>query len=203
MDDLWTRALTKLSSAKLTVAEAAYVTKVSVKDIDREIDAKVLRPSGPKGARALKRGDLVYLKAIGPIRSDLNPGLRRKVCLAVGTAVAKRLKVAKVETLEVPIKEIEAEILEEFTGLEDLRRTMIESRPAVLGGEPVLKGTRIPVRVVADLVKKGATAKDLKDEFNVTPAQMRAAVLFDQIRPRRGRPPRVRRKTTVHVPADR
>lgn len=185
------------------MAEAAYVTKVSVKDIDREIDAKVLRPSGPKGARALKRGDLVYLKAIGPIRADLTPGLRRRVCLAVETAVAKRQKVAKVETLEVPVKEIEAEILEEFAGLEELRRTMIESRPAVLGGEPVLKGTRIPVRVVAELVKKGATAKDLKDEFDVTPAQMRAAVLFDRITPRRGRPPQARRKTIVHVPADR
>ncbi|MGH6951385.1 MAG: DUF433 domain-containing protein [Vitreimonas sp.] len=79
----------------------------------------------------------------------------------------------------------------------------IEIRREILGGEPVLKGTRIPVRVVADLVKKGASAKDLEDEFDVTPAQTRAAVLFDQITPRQGRPPMRRRNTIVHAPPDR
>lgn len=41
----------------------------------------------------------------------------------------------------------------------------IESRPDVLGGEPVFKGTRISVRHVGKLVKKGVPLAELREDF--------------------------------------
>jgi uncharacterized protein (DUF433 family) len=192
--------MTRLADAKLTVAEAAFVTKVDAKEIDREIDADIL--PGGKGRRILKRGALVYIKAIAPHRGDISPGLRKEVFSAVEAALAKRNDVAHVGSLYVHLKEIEAELVEEFKDLEAVKTKMVESRPGVLGGEPVLRGTRVPVRVVADLAKKGVSKREFKHEYDLTAEQVDAAILYDKITPRRGRPPIKRRKVKVHVSAD-
>lgn len=193
--------MTRLADARLTVAEAAFVTKVDPKEIDREVDAEIL--PGGKGAREFKRSALIYIKAIAPIRSEISPALRKEVFSAVETALAKRNEIAHVGALYLPLKAIEAELLEEFKDLETLKRDMIEKRADILGGEPLIKGTRIPVRVVADLVKKGASKRELKTDYDLSPAQVEAAVLYDKITPRRGRPPLKRRKIRTHVPSDR
>jgi uncharacterized protein (DUF433 family) len=39
---------------------------------------------------------------------------------------------------------------------------LIESKPSVRAGEPVLRGTRIPARMVAGLVDQGATADEIR-----------------------------------------
>jgi uncharacterized protein (DUF433 family) len=185
----------------LTVAEAAFVTKVDAKEIDREIDAEVLPAS--KGKRELRRGALLYIKAIAPHRGDMSPALRKEMFVAVETALAKRNDVAHVGALHLSLREIEAELLEEFKDLELLKRDMIEKRPDILGGEPLLKGTRIPVRVVADLMNQGASKRDLKREYDLSGEQVDAAVLYDKIMPRRGRPPVKRQKVKKHVSSDR
>ncbi len=76
----------------------------------------------------------------------------------------------------------------------------IESRPDVLAGEPVLKGTRIPARHVADLVRAGATRAEIAEDFDLDNAQIEAAVAFDQTSPKRGRPAR-RARPPANVPA--
>lgn len=195
--------MTRLGEARLTVPEAAFVTGVAERDIDREIDAKVIRSSGPKRTRALSGEALVYIKAMAPIRTELAPALRKRMCVAVVAAVSKGERVAKFDTFQIEVKAIQDEILEGFTGLERLKKTFIDTKPSILGGEPILKGTRIPVRIVADLMKKkGATKKAVSEELDLTSEQIDAAVTFDRITPRRGRPPIKRRKVTVHVPAD-
>ena len=64
----------------------------------------------------------------------------------------------------------------------------IESRKDILGGEPLIKGTRIAARHVADLVKQGAEHAELRDDLDLTDAQIDAAVVFDLTSPKRGRP---------------
>lgn len=186
----------------MTVPEAAFVTGVPAQDIDREIDAKVIRSSGTKGSRALSGGALVYIMAIVPLRTELAPSFRRRMCAAVVSAVTKGQDVAKVETLKVEIKAIQEAMLREFSELETLKKTFIESNPSILAGEPILRGTRIPVRLVADLVKKGTSRKEIGSDLELSSKQIDAAVTFDRITPRRGRPPIKRRKVTQHVPAD-
>ena len=56
----------------------------------------------------------------------------------------------------------------------------IETRPDILAGEPVLKGTRMPARHVADMLRQGATVDEIVEEFDLTPEQVSAAEVFDR-----------------------
>jgi uncharacterized protein (DUF433 family) len=55
----------------------------------------------------------------------------------------------------------------------------IEARPGVQGGEPCIKGTRIPVWVLAAMHKQGDTAEDILEAYpNLTAAQVHAALSY-------------------------
>ncbi len=57
--------------------------------------------------------------------------------------------------------------------------TYIEARPGVQGGEPCLRGTRIPVWVLAAMHKQGDTADDILEAYpNLSAAQVHAALAY-------------------------
>ncbi len=83
-----------------------------------------------------------------------------------------------------------------------MREAFVERRPGVLGGEPVIRGTRISPYFVADLVKRGVSEAEVSDELDLEPKEIRAALLFARVSPKRGRPQRkARGQVTEHVPA--
>jgi uncharacterized protein (DUF433 family) len=182
----------RLAAAKLTVPEAAFVAGVSERAIHHEIDARVLRPIGPAERRTISGDDLLYLAAVRGVREHLAPLLRRRLRDAVSTAARNHQRVAKVAAFEVPLRPIEAEIIPVLAKLESVRSKHVASDPKVLAGEPVLRGTRIAARLVADLIKRGISHEQIAEEYDLTAEQIEAAVLFDRVTPRRGRPPRRR-----------
>jgi uncharacterized protein (DUF433 family) len=42
---------------------------------------------------------------------------------------------------------------------------IIESNPGILGGKPVIKGTRIPVRFIFDLIGQDFTIEEILEEY--------------------------------------
>lgn len=44
-------------------------------------------------------------------------------------------------------------------------QTLIEENPKILGGMPVLKGTRIPIARIMALIAHGYTVKDFKNDY--------------------------------------
>jgi uncharacterized protein (DUF433 family) len=55
----------------------------------------------------------------------------------------------------------------------------IEARPGVQGGEACIRGTRIPVWVLAALHKQGDTAEDIMEAYpNLSAAQVHAALSY-------------------------
>jgi uncharacterized protein (DUF433 family) len=66
--------------------------------------------------------------------------------------------------------------------------TIVED-PEIQGGAASFKGTRILAHTVADLLRQGASAAELKEDYpNLTDAMLEAAVLYGRTHPRRGRP---------------
>lgn len=58
--------------------------------------------------------------------------------------------------------------------------------PGVCGGYPVIRETRIPVRVVVQLSRAGATLDEMAEMWpTVTPAQIRGALDYYARHPRR------------------
>jgi uncharacterized protein (DUF433 family) len=55
----------------------------------------------------------------------------------------------------------------------------IESKPDVMLGKPVFRGTRIPVYVVLDLLDAGATPEEIVDDYEIlTLEDVEAAIAF-------------------------
>ena len=54
----------------------------------------------------------------------------------------------------------------------------IESNPEILGGKPVVKGTRIPVELVLELIQAGYSVDDILKEY----PHLRRDALFEVLR---------------------
>ena len=54
----------------------------------------------------------------------------------------------------------------------------IEVNPEICGGKPVIKGTRIPVKVILELLANGWSIEDIKEEYDLTEEQIRDAIRF-------------------------
>ncbi len=56
---------------------------------------------------------------------------------------------------------------------------MIETKPEVMLGKPVLKGTRIPVELIVRKLGEGASVDDLLDAYpQLTEETVRAALIY-------------------------
>ena len=195
--------MTRLIDAALSIPEAAYVTGLTERMINHEIDASILRSQDRTQRRAIGGADVVYLGAVRGIRKHLAPPLRRQMRDAIASAIKQRRPVAKIAAFELKIAAIEREIQANLITLNRMKRDYIESRPEVLAGEPVIKGTRIPARLVADLIKSGTPRELIQQEYDLTPQQTEAAVIFDRVTPKRGRPPARKLHVKKHVLAHR
>ena len=75
--------------------------------------------------------------------------------------------------------------------LKKLQRTqeMVVSDPDIMRGSPVYRGTRIPVRLVADMLSQGATPEEILEGYpSLDKEKVALAPFYVQAFPRRGRP---------------
>ena len=91
-----------------------------------------------------------------------------------------------------------------------LRDQYIQRDPKIMGGEPVIRGTRVPVRTIAALIEDGESHDVLREDYPHVPEEAyEVAVLWARENPRRGQParpwfPEIRgcaRRTVDYVPA--
>ncbi|MBY5378946.1 DUF433 domain-containing protein [Rhizobium leguminosarum] len=171
-----------------TPAEAAAVSEIAVKAVHNAIDKRILstRLSRTSG-RALTDDDLLRLKlwyGIGSILSaerrkllfdtiDQNPHadtVRADDYLIVDVARAREHLAARGEALREADK-------------------IIHSVKGLVGGEPVFKGTRVPVRTIAAMKLQGAATDDIVEGYPALTARMvDLAEIWVAAHPARGRP---------------
>ena len=83
---------------------------------------------------------------------------------------------------------------------------MVERAKDVMGGEPVFKGTRIPVRMVAAMVSQGAGEAELLEGYPALTARMiELSGIWAAAHPPRGRPKKLaaqglKAKESMRVP---
>ena len=61
-------------------------------------------------------------------------------------------------------------------GMEEFK--WVEINPEICGGKPVIKGTRIPVKIILELLANGWTIEDIKEEYDLTEEQIKDAIRF-------------------------
>ena len=65
--------------------------------------------------------------------------------------------------------------------MRDIRKLLerIEINPKKLGGKPVIRGTRIPITLILELLASGMSFSEIKKEYpNLSDDDIKAAVLY-------------------------
>jgi uncharacterized protein (DUF433 family) len=183
-----------------TVAEAAYIAEMEPKAVDREIDAHVVQPSrrgGQRNGRLLEKSALLYLAAVRDIRTMLDTKARAAISQRVSLAAAGKSAVVAFGRFQLPLKQL-TRVLQPRLELIDEMREAFEVKPDVAGGELVVKGTRLKVHMLAEMIRRGVPPGEISREYELTKSVIRLVVLYDTLYPRRGRPPAPRHNVRSH-----
>jgi uncharacterized protein (DUF433 family) len=174
-----------------TPAEAAVLTRLSLKAVNNAIDKKAI--PAVAGRRAGHATRLVDLRALMSLTLERRladrfvPELRREVYDAMATAPRNRVSLDG-GFLTIDLREPRQELA---TSLRTLRRARdaVASDPDIMGGAPVFRGTRVPVHLIATLLGQGSTEMDLLEAYpRMTTEMVRLAPIYAAAYPLRGRP---------------
>jgi uncharacterized protein (DUF433 family) len=193
------------SSPGLSPREAAFATGLSEKTINQAIDREEVQllPKRHQDERERMLGlpDLVYLLLRNDVGRLLSPEGKRRLRQELGHCVGERQRpeVVTIGAVEVRIGP-EVEAIEQKLERIEQARSFVTTDPEVRAGEPVVRGTRIPVHMLGDLAEQGASPEELLEDYPaLTPEALYAALLYARMYPRRGRPRRAPWKNGVVV----
>jgi uncharacterized protein (DUF433 family) len=200
------------TARQYTPAEAAALSGVAVKAVHNAIDKRIVefetQPSPKRVRRSLSMQDVLRLKLwyeVGPI---LSQDRRQRLFAEIEQRpAAKRVKADGLVIVDV--EEARKQIAERVRALEAAEATVTRSR-AVMGGEPIFKGTRIPVRLIAAMLDQGVSEAEILDGYPTLEARhFEVARIWAAANPRRGRPKsladrgvKVRSKSRVPLKAE-
>ena len=171
-----------------TPTEAAVLTGLPLKAVNNAIDKKTISAvAGEEGGRLLDARALVSLALERRLADRVAPELRRQVFDALASSPRNTVSLEG-GLVTIDLREPRREVA---TTLRDLRRArrLVVSDPEIMGGEPVFRGTRVPVHMIAGLVAQGSTQADLLASYpRLTAEMIRLAPVYAAAYPLRGRP---------------
>lgn len=186
----------------LTPREAAFVTDLPEKTIQQAIDREEIVPLRSRGGgtdRVLGYRDLLYLRLRNGAGRLLSPEGKRRLREELGQLGGNTENGGMVSLgpFNLDVGPVSREVQARLAAMDQARRWVI-SDPAVRAGEPVVRGTRVSVQVVAELEDQGASRQELLEDYpSLTPESLEAAILYARMYPRRGRPRRAPWKDEV------
>lgn len=185
----------------LKPTEAAVVARVTLRDVNRVIDERIL----PEGFFSLDDGRRVAATACTLIAFyfDSAKRLTSEERLFAIREVGSRLRRFRARALSSLIDE-DWTVRDEFLTIDlapFVRRTnermdrlaaarqLVVSDPEILGGAPIVRGTRVPVYDVAACVEAGfPTERILAAYPSLDKKQVELAAIYAEANPARGRP---------------
>lgn len=175
-----------------TPTEAAAVSGIGVKAVNNAIDKRIVKPASPapgprSGRRALTAEDVLRVKLWYKVGDILTQERRERLFDAIrDQPKAKTVKAD--DLLIIDVAAARKQIAERIRDLE-AAEAIVSRNKDVMGGEPVLKGTRIPVRLVASMLADGAPVEEILEGYpKLDERMLRLAKIWVAAHPRRGRP---------------
>jgi len=203
----------------IPTAEAAFIAGLSDRQMNRVVDEHLVPDvlfEQHGSARRFTRLCAAFAKFYFDDRNWLVAGARRQVLDELTHRVVQlqgkndvlalvRLpdrfnwKVANY-TVEVDMAPYVADV---FARVKDVYQAeaLVTTSPEVMGGAAVFAGTRVPIEIVLGSVAAGVDMDRLRASYPfLTDAHVRAARVYEEVHPRRGRP---RRLADTNPPATR
>ena len=192
----------------LTPTEAAVVASVTVRDVNRVIDERILPDELYVVANDRTRRFFVdscvliafYFKTANQLTAeeriktiaDASTRLPSMLIKEDGRRSASRSKwVITEDFLTIDLAPFVKSVQEQFSKLQEARALVMED-PEILSGIPVVRNTRIPVYDVAASASAGISIDRLLAAYpGLTARDIELAALYAEANPQRGRPRRV------------
>jgi hypothetical protein len=172
----------------LTLSEAGYVLDRSPAALNKAVDTGVIRARQRRVGKAVQRligpAELRFLLLSEKLEGNLTPAGRRRLYEAVRRLSAGAHRVSLGEVV-LDLARIDEDLKNRLQRLESVRK-WVDASDDEQG--PVIKGTRIPVYMVAALAREQAMQEILEDFPSLTHEQVAAAIEYAKAYPKRGRP---------------
>ena len=192
--------MTSLNVEILTPAEAAVVASVSVRDVNRTIDEKILPKDfyvGSERTRRFKADACTLIAFYFQAANHLTSEERMRTIVTASGCLRKYFRNAQVtewivrdDFLSIDLGPFLIGVRERLAKLAKARALVIED-PEILQGTPVVKGTRVPVYDIAASVAAGLPADRILAAYpSLNTESIELAILYARANPQRGRPPR-------------
>jgi len=168
---------------------------VSLRSVDKAIEEKVVKPTrAERRGTLLDQGDVLAIALIARADLPLSRSAKRRINQWVhGFPAEETFEEAKELLLsDVLVLRFDAkfgQVAKRLHRYLERRERHIDSSPLIQGGEAVITGTRLPVRAVAERLRRGDSIDDLVEDYPRIPrAAFEAARIYAESHPRRGRP---------------
>ncbi|HZL01051.1 MAG TPA: DUF433 domain-containing protein [Caulobacteraceae bacterium] len=183
-------------TSDLTAREVAELSGAPKRTIEKAVEEGVFRPVATagrrRGGRVLPNHAVAYALVIGKLRTRLD--LASKHRLAARLAGLRPATVAKARfelepAVEIDVGRLVGDGLARTARYLAARGVHIVIDDGILGGTPVIRGTRLSVYSVLGRVADGDTLDDLlADNPDVAREALEAAVIYARSHPLVGRP---------------
>jgi uncharacterized protein (DUF433 family) len=176
--------------------EVAELANVPVRAVDKAIEEKVLtaiRPGVRGRRRMLPLHAVAYAAIVARLPVTLSLAAKRNLARTLGKRrpermTAEPLEIAPAVTVDVPAL-VGRDLAEHAARYSQAREDYIEVNPDIMGGTPVLRGTRITVYSVLGRLDGGDSVNDiLADNPHLTRKAVETAALYARTHPLVGRP---------------
>jgi uncharacterized protein (DUF433 family) len=182
----------------LTIKEAAVLANVTEKVIRHEMSSRVVEPRRKGRSHVeLDPRAVLYLSLVSNLRVELTKEDRKDLFELIThqrtrkghwKRVGSRLILEGRVPVVLPMSALDRAV-DERLKLYARGKRRIVSKPEVLGGEPVFEGTRVSVRHVGELAKKGVSLSMLREDFpRLSEADIEFARIFVALGRSPGRP---------------
>jgi uncharacterized protein (DUF433 family) len=174
----------------LTRNEIAEISGVSINAVNKALEQRVAKARRQRGRTLLAADEAAALALLSELPISLSIKFKREVrnwIVKRNPAKAEEFELSR--ALRVAMTENAADVAKRAFDYVRLREKYVEADPKKIGGTPVIRGTRVPVRTLARLVEGGESPKGLREDYPHIPEEAYdVAVLWAKGNPRRGRP---------------
>jgi uncharacterized protein (DUF433 family) len=187
------------NSEMLTPTEAAVVSRVDVRDVNRVIDEKILPEDfyrvSPDRTRRFLADACTFISFYFHAAKHLTAEERQRTIVAASPRlredpISKLEKewTIREEFLTIDLVPFLKNVHEKLAELGEARDLVVED-PNILSGTPVIRNTRIPVYDVAASVAAGLPMRRILEAYpGLTTEMANLATLYATANPQRGRP---------------
>jgi uncharacterized protein (DUF433 family) len=199
--------MAELVMRQSSAVEAAFIANVDERDIHRLIDEELLPRPLLDTAKAARKFDTLacvlgafYFRESAALTKDARQQVMSELAGRMQKTLAKLgdKRSADVSTLDwsvsindaiqVTVKGFAEDAADRAAALAKAQ-ALVNCDEAIMNGEPVFAGTRVPVRTIAAWVASGESKKAIRKSFpSVTDEMIEAASLWAKTHPHRGRP---------------